>query len=248
MFNDLKKIIYSLILVIGYSQVSFSQFNDSVHHRFSFSSSGILNKTNDVSSYVLNNLASFEINQKKLSFNIAADWTYGKQQKKLSNNDVSFFTNVDYLKNVRPLYYWALLNFDESYSLKINYRFQSGIGLGYTIIKVSYFTLVASDGFVYETSDLTDPAIGKDVYQTVRNSFRLKYHWSYKNILTLEGTNFVQPSIISFKDYILKFNNTLSVKLNKWLAVNAAVTYNKINRTQRENLLITYGLTIDKYF
>ena len=244
----IKKIIYFFILLLFYRQISFSQFNDSVLHRFAFSSSGILNKTNDVSSYVLNNLASFEINQKKLSFNTAANWIYGKQQKQLTNNDFSFFANVDYLKNVKPLYYWALVNFDESYSLKINYRFQSGLGLGYTLVRKPHFNLVASDGFVYETSDLTDAILGKDVYQTVRNSFRIKYHWSYGKVLTLEGTDFVQPSIISFKDYILKFNNTLSIKLNKWLAINASVGYNKISRTNRENLLITYGLSIDKYF
>jgi hypothetical protein len=247
-FDGFKKIIYFLIPVIFYSQISFSQFNDSVHHRFAFSSSGILNKTNDLRSYVLNNMASFEINQKKLSFNTATNWIYGKQQKQLTNNDVSFYANVDYLKNIRPLYYWALVNFDESYSLKINYRFQSGLGLGYTLVKTPHFNLVASDGFVYETSDLTDPVLGKDIYQTIRNSFRIKYHWSYRNVLIVEGTNFAQPSISSFKDYILKFNNTLSVKLNKWLAINASVGYNKISRTNRENLLITYGLTIDKYF
>lgn len=244
----IKKILCFFIPIFFSGQFSFSQFNDSIHHRFLFSSSGIVNKTNDVSSYILNNMASFEINQKKLSFNTAANWIYGRQQKRLSNNDVSFYANMDYLKNVHPLYYWALATFDESYSLKINYRFQSGLGLGYTIVKTPHFNLVLSDGFLYETSDLTDPALGKDVYQTVRNSFRIKYHWSYKKIVTLEGTNFAQPSIISFKDYILKLNNTLSIKLNKWLAINASVGYNKISRTNRENLLVTYGLSVDTYF
>ncbi|HSV11887.1 MAG TPA: hypothetical protein VLI68_14020, partial [Hanamia sp.] len=78
--------------------------------------------------------------------------------------------------------------------------------------------------------------------------FRVKYKWTYKNTVILQGANFIQPSLISLKDYILKFNNQLSVKLNKWLAINAAMSYNKISRTNRENLLITYGVTIDKYF
>jgi len=50
------------------------------------------------------------------------------------------------------------------------------------------------------------------------------------------------------KDYILKFNNQLSVKLNKWLSINAAMAYNEISRTNRQNLLITYGIAVDKYF
>jgi hypothetical protein len=242
------KIILFFIVIICFSQAAFSQFNDSVHHHFSFASTAIYNKTKEVSSFVLNNNAGYEINQKKMSFNTAASWIYGKQQKKLSNNDVSVFANVDYLKSVQSLYYWALINFDESYSLKINYRFQSGIGAGYTFVNSPDLNLELSDGFLYESSDLTDAVLGKDIYQTLRNSLRLKYRWSYKNTFSLQGTNFIQPSLISFDDYILKFKNQLSVKLNQWLSINVSMEYNKISRTNRENLLVTYGLAVSKYF
>jgi hypothetical protein len=241
------KTILSVITVL-FCKLSFSQFNDSVHHRFSFTSTGIFNKTKDVSSFVLNNGIGFNIDRKKFSQNTAANWIYGHQLKQLTNNDLSVYADFDYLKNLQKLYYWALVNYDESYSLKINYRFQSGVGVGYTIVKEPELSLVLSDGFVYETSDLTDPVLGKDIYQTVRNSFRVKYHWTIKNILILDGSNFIQPSLLSLKDYILKSNNTLSVKLNTWLAINASVGYNRISRTNRENLLITYGLAVDKYF
>jgi hypothetical protein len=240
--------ILLFFLFIFLSLVSFGQFNDSTHHHFSFASSGTINKTQETSSYVLTNATGYEVNKKRIGFNAGASWIYGQQDRKLSNNDVSFSSNLDYLKNVQKLYYWALLNFDESYSLKINYRVQSGIGLGYTFVNNPALNLVVSDGFLYESSDLTDPVLGKDVYQTVRNSFRVKYKWSFKNTVILQGTNFIQPSLLSLKDYILKFNNQLSVKLNKWLSINAAMAYNKISRTNRENLLITYGIAVDKYF
>ncbi len=243
----LKKIILIFSSIL-YSQLSFCQFNDSVHHHFSFSSTGVYNKTKDLKSFVLNNSAGYEINQKKIAFNTGASWIYGTQNKQLSNNDVSAAANIDYLKDEQKLYYWGLVNFDESYSLKINYRFQSGVGIGYTFVKKTNFDLELSDGFVFETSDLTDPVIGRDVYQTVRNSLRVKYRWSYNNTFILEGTNFYQPSMLSLKDYIIKLNNKLSVKLNKWLAINATITYNKISRTNRENLLLTYGLTLEDYF
>lgn len=241
------KIIF-LFFTIFICHPSFAQFNDSTHHHFKIASTGVINQTKNLSSYVLNNMAAFEINQKKLAFNTSASWIYGKQQHQLSNNDISADANIDYLKNIHRFYYWSLINFDESYSLNINYRFQSGIGVGYTFVNKPHFNFLLSDGFVYETSDLTDPVLGKDIYQTVRNSFRVKYRWAYKSIFVLEGTQFVQPSIISSKDYILKSSNTLLVKLNTWLAINASLGYNKISRTNRENLLITYGLTVDKYF
>lgn len=235
----------SLILV---SQLAFCQFNDSVHHHFTFSSTGVYNKTKELKSFVLNNAVSYEVNQKKLTFNTGASWIYGNQNKQLSNNDFSAAANVDYLKDVQRFYYWGLVNYDKSYSLKINYRFQSGVGVGYIFFKKPNFGFEMSDGFVFETSNLTDPIIGKDIYQTVRNSLRVKYKWSYNNTFILEGTNFYQPSMISFGDYIIRLNNQLSVKLNKWLAVNASMTYNKISRTNRQNLLLTYGLTIEDYF
>lgn len=240
--------IITLFLLVLSGKTAFPQFNDSTHHRFSFSSTGIINQTKDLSSYVSNNVVSYEINQKKLNFNTAASWVYGKQQKQLSNNDYSAFANLDYLKDVKQLYYWGLFNFDKSYSLKVNYRFQLGGGVAYGVLNKPDMNLSLSDGFVYESSDLTDPVIGKDIYQTVRNSFRLKLHWTYKDILAFDAAGFYQPSLASFKDYIIKSNNSLSIKLSKWLAINASVVYNKISRTNRENLLITYGLKIDKYF
>lgn len=240
--------ILLFFLFIFFSLVSFGQFNDSTHHHFSFASSGTINKTQEISSYVLTNATGYEVNKKRIGFNGGASWIYGQQDEKLSNNDVSVSSNLDYLKNVQKLYYWALLNFDESYSLKINYRFQSGVGIGYTLVNNPSLNLIVSDGFLYETSDLADALLGKDIYQTVRNSFRVKYKWSFKNTIILQGTDFVQPSLLSLKDYILKFNNRLSVKLNKWLSFNAAMDYNKISRTNRQNLLITYGIAVDKYF
>lgn len=245
--NMFKKIIL-VTPVILYAQLSFCQFNDSIQHHFTFASTGTYNKTKDLKSFVLSNSAGYETSKKKLGFSTFASWIYGNQNKQLSNNDVSAGANLDYLKDVKPLYYWALLNFDESYSLKINYRFQSGVGLGYTVAKEKNFNLGLSDGFVYETSDLTDARIGRDIYQTVRNSLRVKYRWAYNDRFILEGSNFIQPSILSLKDYIVKLNNKLSVKLNKWLAINAAMEYNKISRTNRENILLTYGLAVDKYF
>lgn len=243
----LKKVTL-LILSILYFQFSFCQLNDSVHHHFAFTSTGVYNKTKDQQSFVFNNAIAFEVNKERITYNTGASWIYGTQNKQLSNNDFSAAANIDYLKGIRRLSYWALVNYDNSYSLQINYRFQSGVGIGYSIFKKPNFNLEASNGFVFETSDLTDPNLGKDVYQTVRNSLRLKYKWSYNETFSLEGTNFYQPSLISFNDFILKLNNKLSIKLNKWLSVNAAMTYNKISRTNRENLLLTYGVTVENFY
>ena len=33
-----------------------------------------------------------------------------------------------------------------------------------------------------------------------------------------------------------------------WLALTSALTYNKVARTQRENLLLTFGFTVEDWF
>ena len=240
--------LFFFLITFSYSPDSFSQFNDSTHHHFSFSSTGLINKTQDAGSFIWNNSAGFSINQKKISQNTTATWVYGKQQEVVSNNDFSVNADLDYLQDVQKLYYWALVNFDKSRSLKINYRFQSGAGIGYSVIKAPDLLVIISDGFIYETNDLTDPLLGKDIYETVRNSFRIKYRYMIKKMLIFQGSHFIQTSLLSAKDYIVKSDASLTVKLNKWLGLNASFNYNKISRTNRENLLMSFGLTADRYF
>jgi hypothetical protein len=36
--------------------------------------------------------------------------------------------------------------------------------------------------------------------------------------------------------------------LQKWLRLTSSLTYNKFNLSQRENLLWTFGMTIENYF
>jgi len=141
-----------------------------------------------------------------------------------------------------------MIGYDAIYSLKVNHRLQTGVGVGYTFINKPKANLVISDGFVYENADLVDDKVGQDKYNTVRNSLRVKYKWEISNIIILDGSDFVQPSLASFNDYVLRFTNNLSFKLKEWLRLTASMNYNKINRTGRENLLFTYGATFEKYF
>jgi len=85
-------------------------------------------------------------------------------------------------------------------------------------------------------------------YQTVRNSFRLLYKFIIKEIIVLQGSNFYQPSMLWISDFNIKLNNDISFKLNKWVSLKAALTYNRINRTDRENLLFTYGISFERSF
>jgi hypothetical protein len=236
------------LLIIAVSLPVFAQFNDTINYYVNHTSTGVINKTNDGSSYVLNNGLKFNIYKKSASLNTTNTWIYGKNQNGLTNNDYSAVIDLNLFKNARHLYYWALGNFDKSYSLKINHRLQAGTGIGYYVIDHKTFVMQLSDGLLYENSDLYDSETSSNKNEILRNSFRIKFRLVVKEILTIDGSDFLQNSLRDKDDYIIKSNTNLSLKLQKWLSLTVSFTYNKLNVTGRENLLLTYGLTLERYF
>lgn len=228
------------------NQFCYSQFNDSTHHYVNYSSTGFINKTNDRNTFILTNILRFNVNKKTLSVNSASNWTYGLQNRNLTNNDFSSIVDLSLFKQ-RRFYYWGLANYDKSLSLKIYDRLQVGFGVAYNIIDRKDAWLNISDGILYEKSDLLVNN-KRESSHTFRNSLRIRYRWAIKEIFVFEGTNFLLNALAANQDYIIKSNNNLSVKLKKWLSITASVNYNRLNRTNRENLLITYGLMTEKYF
>ncbi len=242
----MKKIILLLLVLIP--PAVFAQFNDSITHFIHYGSAGTFNKTNDANSFVLNNNFKFSIEKKTISFHTIDTWIYGEQSGVLINNDFSAVFDCDVLKNQQQVYYWAIATFDKSFSLKINHRAQAGAGLGLHLVRKDHVSVIVSDGLIYEVADLTDAELGQRKYDVWRNSLRVKYKWLIHNIVNLDGFGFLQPSLSSGDDTIIKSTTTLSLKLNKWFSLTSSLTYNKVTVTNRENLLMTYGLVMEKYF
>lgn len=239
----------ALLVIIFFSAlVVHSQFSDSVFHYVSYAATGVINKTNNASSYVLTNGLRFNINKKRIRLNSSNNWIYGEQQKRLTNNDFTSTLDFNLYKASSNFYYWGLANYEKSYSLKINNRLQAGLGLAYSIIDTTTAFLNVSDGILYENSSLklNDST---NIYNSLfRNSFRLRYRFVIGNIVILDGTNFLQNALSNSNDYIIKASNSVSVKLRKWLNLTSTATYNRNQVTRRENLLITFGLSAEKYF
>jgi hypothetical protein len=230
------------------SRLGQAQFNDSISYYAYYNSTGTFTKTNDQRSLVFNNAVKFSVSKKIVSLHTTNSWLYGKQGDIKINNDFSSALEADFLKKTCRLYYWALGTFDKSYSLNIDHRFQVGAGLGLTAIDAKNILLVLSDGIIYEQGDLTDGELGQLQYDTWRNSFRIKYRWDITEVVILDGSTFFQPSLSEWEDQIIKSSTTLAFKIKKWLSITSALTYNKITRTDRENLLVTYGIILERYF
>jgi hypothetical protein len=225
-----------------------AQFSDSLTHFAHLSLTGNINRTNVASTYLLSNEAGFSIKKPRKVLNSSAAWVYGKQGSEISNND--FTTTLDFnLYNKRGNFYnWGLANYTTSLSLRINNQLQAGLGVAYNLVDNKTTWINLSDGLLYETSSIAPSDSVHDNYQTIRNSFRLAYRFILWKTVTINGSNFLQSSLDNANDYIIRSNNSVGIKLNKWLSFTAAFSYNQFRRTGAENLLFTYGLTAENYF
>lgn len=239
-----------LIFILCFIAPTFlAQFSDSTTYYTGLNSSGTFNKTNiggDL--YNLNNSLKLGIKKKRVSLNSSSKWIYGKQNKILTNNDASSTLDFNLYKTIPHFYYWGLANYSTSYSLKVNHQWQTGIGVAYNFIDNIIANFNVSDGIIFEYSDVLVKDSDRNVYSTFRNSFRLSFKWNIKKLLFLTGTGYLQNSLNDSKDYIIKADLTLGLKIRRWLNLTANANYNKITKTNRENLFVTYGLTIQKYF
>jgi len=224
--------------------ITHGQSTDTTVYYLNQSSTGNFNQTNDGISYNINNALKFNVAKKNMVLSTTNSYIYGEQLNQLSNNDFNSLVDISLNKKLSKMYYWGMATFTKSYSLKVDNRVQSGAGISYTLVDRKVLYLNLSDGFLYEYSDLYD----LDAYQTTRNSARLKFMISLKSFITLESSNFFQPSITYFEDNIILSNTSLTIKLYEWLSLKGNILYNKISLTNKENVLANIGFAIEKYF
>jgi hypothetical protein len=237
------KQIFTLILLILATISARAQFTDTTHYNINLASTGSINKTDDSKVYLLNNALNFSIKQKDFSLSSTNSWVYGKQNNLLTNNDYSSSLIFNLYKSFPHFYYWGLVNYNTSYSLKINNQVLAGGGVAYSFIdrKNAYINL--SDGVLYDQSDL----VVINNYHTYRNSLRLQFHFA-SDLFTLDGSNFLQNSFSRGNDYIIRTTTTLGVKLRKWISLTTALNYNKMSITQSDNLILLMALRLINTF
>lgn len=225
-----------------------AQFSDSIHYHVNYTSTGNYNRTNTNRSYLLNNTINLNYRKKPLQINFANKWLYGKQQSALVNNDFSSLLDVNLYKTFPHFYYWGLANYNRSYSLRINNQLQAGVGIAYNLVDQINFKINVSEGIIYDYSDVILSDTTSEIYGTSRNSARLQIKYYYGSLFTFSGAGYIQNSLQYGSDIIYKAEIDVAIRIRKWLSLNAKLTYNKIERTKRENLFITYGFTVDKFF
>ncbi|WP_316808866.1 DUF481 domain-containing protein [Pedobacter agri] len=239
----MKKFLLFLFTILCYFSAN-AQYSDSTNYHILLSSTGSINRTNDQRAYLLNNGLNFGMKKETFVLNSTTSWLYGKQNKSLSNNDFSSTLNFNLFKGPPHFYYWGLVNYNTSYSLKLKNQLLAGGGIAYSFLDDSNAYINLSNGVLFDQSSLV---VGES-YNTLRNSLRLQFHFLVKDILTIDGSHFLQNSFSRRGDYIIRSSTTIGLKLRKWISLTTALNYNRLNITGRENLNFTYGLSLDKYF
>lgn len=231
-----------------FAQTGFCQFTDSTHYLVQYSSTGSINKTDESKAYLLNNALKLGIRKKSISLNFNNNWIYGKQNRQLTNNDFSSTLDFNLYNSQSKFFYWGLANYNTSVSLKINNQLLAGAGVAYNFFDTETAYLNMSNGLLFDTSDLMSPDDLRDKYETIRNSLRVSFKFVLFENLVLSNTSFLQNALTTKGDYIVKTDAALNFKINKWLGLNTSYKYNRISRTERENSLLSYGLTFERYF
>lgn len=239
---------FGFVLFLFCGLAADAQFSDSVTHYVRLSAAGNINRSNRARAFLLNNDARFSIKNKRTTLNTVATWLYGEQGSSLTNNDFTTTADFNFYRDSSKLYYWALANYTASYSLRIRNQIQSGLGLAYNFVNTTNAWLNLSEGVLYETSRLSTNDASLNRYHTARNSLRLSYKFVINKNVNVSGANFFQQAFGNGADHILRLNNSLAVKLNKWISITATINYNQYKRTGAENLLFTYGVVAERFF
>jgi hypothetical protein len=231
-------IIFFLFLIDHYA---YSQFTDTTNHLLNLVGTGMISKSDDRNYFILNTSVKYSVRKKTIILNAAGSIIYGRQQESLLNNDYSSSLDFNLYKTLPRFYYWGLATFDKSYSLNLRSRYQLGLGCAYNIWDLKNFLLNISDGIIYEQSYVDIIYSSRNSIQTIRNSLRIKFRMSYKEIFEVEGTHFIQPSLSIKRDYIIKSTTSLLFKIRNGIFLNASLVYNRLNFTSSENLLASFG-------
>ncbi len=243
-----EKFIAGLFILVMNNGVLYAQKNDSLSYYTNLSTTGNYNRTNQTRSYLFANSLIFAVKKEDIRAHLNTRWLYGKQQGNLSNNDFSNSFDLNLYKTFPGFYYWALLTYNRIYSLKINEQFQAGAGVAYNLIDKKNVRLNISDGILYEYGDIYEMDTVRTFYTIPRNSFRLQFRIEFAERFSFVTIGYFQNSLTSKSDYIIKNENTILIKLKKWLSLNGKFTYDRTNRTNSEALFMTYGLTFEKSF
>lgn len=243
-------ILNVMLIFCSYAVKGIAQEPDTADRHFMNATlNGSMNRTADGLVYMSNNTFSYSYRQDMMVLNTRAQFVFGQSLGKVTNRDYTAGLDGNwYLRKDKKWYVWALGNGLSSYSLKINHQVQAGGGFAYNVWNSDKLWLNISDGLLFEQSEIIDAEGGLLNYSTLRNSLRINFGFSFEKKFFFKTVSFWQPSLHIAGDYIINSHTEFRYQLFDWLQISTNLNYNKVSRTEKENLLFTYGVRLSYSF
>src|SRR5664279_3419135 len=132
----MEKLFFLLLFIVFQAAFNFSycqlkdtiRIRDSIRYHLAIATTGSLNQSTNTNTYLMNNTVRFGAARRLFSTNFSGSYVYGSSNHALTNNDVLISVDGNLYQQRSKFFYWILLNYTSSYSLKIKGLFQSGAG------------------------------------------------------------------------------------------------------------------------
>ena len=178
--------------------------------------------------------SAFVIEKKEL--NIAGKIRYAKQNGDVSQSDGWLRLGYDPELTKRwSLWFYEQPGYDEKREIDLE-NFAGG-GAKYILIGKENFKVSASAGILQHHTEYRN----KKTTNLARLSFRPKMYWLIKDGLSFSAVAFYQPTLETFKDYIVNGEANLRYSVTKRVGLKFKIedSYRSISMTDENNNFIT---------
>lgn len=184
-----------------------------------------------------------------MEYNLSPQYSYGIQNGELREDDFlgAFAFNVF---QKRVVYLLGFGSIQTSNLRKINFRWESGGGVGFHIVRQKQVTFSITQALIYENTDFISEET--DDIETARLSTRFKGGYKlFNQKLKINHVLFVQPSVIDSDNFRFSGNLSIQLPLNRFLSftILANNTYESVVAEGRLNndFNIQVGFTLDNF-
>lgn len=184
-----------------------------------------------------------------MEYNLSPQYSYGFQNGELREDDfLGIFALNVFQKSV--VYILGFGSAQTSNLRKINFRWESGGGIGFHILRHTRVQFSITQALIYENTDFISQETN-DI-ETTRLSTRFKGNYKlFDQKLKISHVFFIQPSITDSENFRFSGNLNIQLPLNKFLSFTILLkdTYESVVAEGRLNndFNIQVGLTLDNF-
>lgn len=246
--------LLSIIFLCVFSKISFSQ-QDTATVVYNFAVTGSLAKGN-LEQFRIAETCSFKYTDKFKGFLLEPNFSYGTFSNFKIEKDFSV-RNINYLFPKNRFFVFHLLKYEKSLRRQIDYRWQTGLGIGSNLFQNIKGNSLISFGIVYDRTNYYSnifseiDTLGSDIRNTLKGSLLLAGTQKINKGNIIVGYQFwYQQTIDLLLDKRLQSIVNLDFKLHKNIYFRTTIFYFYesivVKNIKNNDLLISFGINFSK--